>query len=147
VVEVRKNKNRGYQQLRVWNDAIDYYAETCRVFRGFPYELNRVARQAIASSDSVHRNIAEGYCRRSIHEYLNYLNIALGSLGESVSGLHAYRKAEQFSEEDFEKLDSLGYKLENGLLRLVESLESKREQGDWIDHLIVKESNVIYGSE
>jgi len=146
-VEVRKNKNRGYQQLRVWNDAIDYYAETCRVFRGFPYELNRVARQAIASSDSVHRNIAEGYCRRSIHEYLNYLNIALGSLGESVSGLHAYRKAEQFSEEDFEKLDSLGYKIENGLLRLVESLESKREQGDWIDHLIVKESNVIYGSE
>ena len=91
---MRKNKNRGYQQLRVWNDALEYYAETCRVFRRFPYELNRVVRQAIASSDSVHRNIAEGYCRRSIHEYLNYLNIALGSLGESVSGLHAYRKAE-----------------------------------------------------
>jgi hypothetical protein len=41
----------------------------------------------------------------------------------------------------------LAYKLENGLLKLVESLEEKREQGDWIDHLIVKESNVIYGSE
>ena len=133
--------------MRVWDDAIDYYAETCRVFRGFPYELNRVARQAIASSDSVHRNIAEGYCRRSIHEYLNFLNIALGSLGESVSGLHAYRKAEQLGEEEFEKLNSMAYKLENGLLRLVESLERKREQGDWIDHLIVKESNVIYGSE
>jgi len=144
---MRKNKNRGYQQLRVWNDAIDYYAETCRVFRGFPYELNRVGRQAIASSDSVHRNIAEGYCRRSIHEYLNYLNIALGSLGESVSGLHAYRKAEQFGGEDFEKLDSMAYKLENGLLKLVESLEEKREQGDWIDHLIVKESNAVYGND
>jgi four helix bundle protein len=144
---MRKNKNRGYQQLRVWNDAIDYYAETCRVFLGFPNELNRVARQAIASSDSVHRNIAEGYCRRSIHEYLNYLNIALGSLGESISGLHAYRKAKQISEEDFEKLDSLGYKIENGLLRLVESLEQKREQGDWIDHLIVKECNAVYGND
>src|SRR5512137_638159 len=135
---MRKNKNRGYQQLRVWNDAIDYYAETCRVFRGFPYELNRVARQAVASADSVHRNIAEDYCRRSINEYLNFLNIALGSLGESVSGLHAYRKAEQLAEEDFENLDSMGYKLENGLLKLVESLEAKREQGDWIDHLILK---------
>ncbi len=144
---MRKNKNRGYQQLRVWNDAIDYYAETCRVFRGFPYELSRVARQAIASSDSVHRNIAEGYCRRSIHEYLNYLNIALGSLGESVSGLHAYRKAEQLAEEDFENLDSVAYKLENGLLKLVESLEEKREQGGWIDHLIVKESNAVYGND
>jgi four helix bundle protein len=143
---MRKNKNRGHQQLRVWNDAIDYYAESCRVFRGFPYELKRVASQAIASSDSVHRNIAEGYCRRSIHEYLNFLNIALGSLGESISGLHAYRKAKQIPEEDFEKLDSLGYKIENGLLRLVESLERKREQGDWIDHLIIKESNAAYGN-
>ncbi len=144
---MRRNKNRGYQQLRVWNDAVDYYAETCRVFRGFPYELTRVARQAIASCDSIHRNIAEGYCRRSIREYLNFLNIALGSLGESVSGLQAYRRTKQIAEEDFEKLDGLAYKLENGLLKLVESLEQKREQGDWIDHLMVKESNELYEAE
>jgi len=98
---MRKNKNRGYQKLRVWNDAIDYYIETCNVFRNFPYELKRVASQAIASSDSVHRNISEGYCRRSINEYLYFLNIALGSLGESVSGLQAYRKAKQITEEEF----------------------------------------------
>jgi len=145
--DMRKNKNRGYQKLRVWNDAIDYYIQTCNVFRKFPYELKRVASQAIASSDSVHRNISEGYCRRSIHEYLNFLNIALGSLGESVSGVHAYRKSEQITEEQFQKLDALAYKLENGLLKLVESLEQKRERGEWIDHLMVKESNAIYGIE
>ncbi len=133
--------------MTVWSDAIEYYAMTQEVFRRFPYELKRVAAQAIASSDSIHRNIAEGYCRRSIHEYLNFLNIALGSLGESISGLYAYRKAKQISEEDFEKLDSLGYKIENGLLRLVESLERKREHGDWIDHLIVKESNAAYDND
>ena len=144
---VRKNKNRGYQKLRVWNDAIDYYAQTCKVFRGFPYELKRVANQAISSSDSVHRNISEGYCRRSIHEYLNFLNIALGSLGESVSGLHAYRKSKQITEEQFQKLDTLAYKLENGLLELVESLEQKKERGEWTDYLMVKESNAIYASE
>ena len=100
---------------------------TQEVFRKFPYEFKRIAGQAIASSDSVHRNIAEGYCRRSIHEYLNFLNIALGSLGESVSGLHAYRESDQLTKEEFEALDALAYKLENGLLRLVESLEQKRE--------------------
>jgi four helix bundle protein len=142
--EARKNKNRGYQQLRVWQNAIQFYALNCRVFRTFPYELRRVASQAIASSDSVHRNIAEGYCRRSIREYLNYLNIALGSLGESVSGLHAYREAKQLREEDFESLNQLAYKLENGLLKLVESLERKQMTGDWIDHLVVKESNAVY---
>jgi four helix bundle protein len=146
-MEIRKNKNRGYQKLTVWNDAIEYYAMTQEIFRKFPYQLRKVAVQAIGSSDSIHRNIAEGYCRRSIHEYLNFLNIALGSLGESISGLQAYRKARQISEEDFQRLDRLGYKIENGLLRLVESLEKKREQGDWIDTLIVRESNAIYGTK
>ncbi|NIO04199.1 MAG: four helix bundle protein [Proteobacteria bacterium] len=144
---MRRNKNRGYQKLRVWNDAIEYYLQTCDVFGKFPYELKRVASQAIASSDSVHRNIAEGYCRRSIHEYLNFLNIALGSLGESVSGLHACRKSKQIEEEEFHELDNLAYKLENGLLKLVEALEHKRERKEWTDHLMVKESNAIYGVE
>ena len=144
---MRKNKNRGYQKLVVWNDAINYYALTCEVFRAFPFELKRVASQQIASVDSVHRNIAEGYCRRSIKEYLNFLNISLGSLGESVSGLFSYKKANQISSDNFEKLDALAYKLENRLIKLVQSLERKRDQGDWIDHMVVKESNSAYGSE
>jgi four helix bundle protein len=89
------------QQLRVWNDGVDFYALTGRVFRGCPDELKRVALQEITSVDLVHRNVAEGYCRRSIREYLHSLNIALGSLGESVSGLVAYHKAEQIAESQF----------------------------------------------
>ena len=106
-----------------------------------------MADQAIASSDSVHRNIAEGYCRRSIHEYLNFLNISLGSLGESVSGLCACKQANQISEVQFQGLDALAFKLGNGLIRLVERLEHKREKGDWIDHLMIKENNTCYGLE
>jgi len=140
-----RNKNRGYQQLRVWEDAIEYYVLTCRVFRKFPYDLRRVASQAIASADSGHRNIAEGYCRRSIREYIQFLYISLSSLGESVSGLIAYRKADQITETDFKALNDLAFKLENGLLKLVESLEQKRTTGEWIDSLVIKESNVAYG--
>ena len=29
----RKNINRGYMQLRVWQDAVEYYRLTCSVFR------------------------------------------------------------------------------------------------------------------
>ena len=140
-----RNKNRGYQQLRVWQEAIDYYVLTCRVFRKFTYELRRVGAQAIASADSVHRNIAEGYCRRSIREYIQFLYFGLSSLGESVSGPIAYRKAEQLSEIEFKDLNDLAFKLENGLLKLIESLEQKQITGDWIDSLIIKESNVAYG--
>jgi len=51
------------------------------------------------------------------------------------------------SEPNFSEMNALAYKLENGLLKLVESLERKKLAGDWIDHLIVKESNVIYESK
>lgn len=105
-----------------------------------------MADQAIASSDSIHRNISEGYCRRTINDYLRFLYIALGSLGESVSGLLTYRNADQITEDEFQLLDTLAYKLENGLLKLVESLESKRDRGEWTDHLLIKESNLIYMS-
>jgi hypothetical protein len=74
----RKNKDRGYQRLRVWQDAITLYLETCRSFKSLPFEMKRVAGQAIASAD-------------------------------------------------FEILDSQSFKLENGLLRLIESLEHKRD--------------------
>ena len=47
--------------------------------------------------------------------------------------------------EEFQSLDSLAYKLENRLLKLVASLEQKRERGEWIDNLMVKESNPVYG--
>ena len=140
----RRNKNRGYMQLIVWQDAVQYFQLTCEEFSKPTFERAKLYSQQLASVDSVHRNIAEGYCRRSIREYLQYLNFALGSLGESVSAQFAYRRTEELSEKRFEELDALAYKIENGLLRLIESLERKRNQGDWVETLIVEESNAAY---
>lgn len=143
----RKNINRGYQKLLVWQDAAKLYLITCNIFGKFQYELRRVGVNQIASVDSVHRNIAEGYCRRSLNEYLQFLNIAQASLGESVSGAHVYHRAGQISETDFEEWDSLAYKLENGIKRLIESLQHKREKREWDESFIVKESNAFYGKK
>jgi four helix bundle protein len=143
-MEMRRNRNRGYQQLRVWEDAQELYVLTWTAFKNFPYDLKRVVSQQIASVDSIHRNISEGYCRRGIKEYLYHLNVALGSLGESVSGLFAYVKSNQISQEQFETMDALAYKIENGLIKLVERLEEKQQDGSWVDHMMVKESNEGY---
>ncbi len=139
----RRNRNRGYQQLRVWQDARKLYALTWQAFKAFPYDLKRVVSQQIASVDSVHRNIAEGYCRRGIKEYLYHLNVALGSLGESVSGWTVYKQANQIRAEQFEEMDALAFKLENGLIKLVERLEEKQKDGSWVDHMMVKEHNDV----
>jgi four helix bundle protein len=145
-MERRRNRIHGYQQLRVWQESIELYRIVSQVFKPLPFPLAKVASQNIASADSVHRNIAEGYCRRSIKEYLQHLNFSLGSLGETVSGATACHRAGQISVEDFERIDSSAFKLENGLLKLVESLEHKRESGDWIDTLILRESNALYAA-
>jgi len=129
----RRNKNRGYQQLRVWQDAVELYRLTCQAVRSWPFDRKKVAGQAIASCDSVHRNIAEGYCRRSLREYLQFLNFALGSLGETVSGFVSYHSAGQLSDKEFDSLDALSFRLENGLMKLIETLERKRNSGDWRD--------------
>jgi hypothetical protein len=41
-------------------------------------------------------------------------------------------------------MDALAFKLENGLIKLVEKLEEKQQDGSWIDHMTVNESNELY---
>lgn len=127
----RKNINRGYKQLRVWNDSIDLYVISCHVLLNFPFELKKTAGNCIDSLHSISRNIAEGYCRRGIKEYLNFLNIALASSGEFHSSLVSFLKANQISKENFEKLDELHYKTENALISLIKSLQIKLKDGSW----------------
>jgi four helix bundle protein len=135
----RLNLNRGYQKLRVWQDSISLFTLILEDFKGFSFEFKKIASQQMAAADSIHRNIAEGYCRRSIREYVQYLYVALASLGETVSGLFASKAGNLISQEQFERLDSLCYKLENELIRLIKSLEEKKDKGNWVDRMVKQE--------
>jgi four helix bundle protein len=92
----------------------------------------------IDAAHSISRNISEGYCRRTLKEYLNYLNIALGSCGEFHSCYDSFRQAGQITQEEYEQIDKLHYKVENGLLKLMESLQKKQKLGDWKDTFVSK---------
>ena len=99
----RKNINRGFKQLRVWNDAVDLYIHTCKCLSEFPFELKKTMANCIDSSHSISRNIAEGYSRQSIKEYLRFLYIALGSSGEHHSCISSFYKADQITKEEYEQ--------------------------------------------
>jgi four helix bundle protein len=107
----RRNINRGFKQLRVWQDAIELYLLAMKIFPKFPFEMKGTASNAVDAAHSISRNMAEGYCRRSLKEYLNHLNIALGSCGEFHSCYYSFYKANMISKEDFESLDALHYKV------------------------------------
>ena len=130
----RKNINRGFEKLRVWNDAIELYILTCKLLTHFPFELKKTAGNCIDAAHSISRNIAEGYSRRSIKEYLNFLNIALGSSGEYYSCIVSYQRADQIAENEFEQMDKLHCKTENELIQLIKSLQKKSREGNWLDN-------------
>ena len=130
----RKNINRGFKKLWVWQDAVSLYVLACEIFANFPFELKKVAGNSIDAAHSISRNISEGYCRRSLKEYLNHLNIALGSCGEFHSCYISCRQAEHITADDYERLDQLHYKVENALLKLIESLQKKQTDKKWEDN-------------
>ena len=126
-----RNINRGYMKLDVWQKGIKLHK---LVFKTV-YQENKIdfkIRSQIADSvQSVSSNIAEGYCRRSIKEYLQFLYIALASLGETLTRAIGLNSTGQISPEEFESIDALHYEVENKLLKLVESIEKKKDSGTW----------------
>jgi four helix bundle protein len=118
-----RNKNRGYMNLVVWQRAMDLFQIAWQLTHtDVPIDF-KLRSQLVDAAQSVSANIAEGYGRRGINEYLQFLYVGLGSLGETLT-----RAMKSF--------DQLRYEVENRLLRLIEKLEHKRDDGDWIARIM-----------
>ena len=129
----RRNLNRGYMKLETWQRGMDLFVMAFRFSTGVSdLKLKSQFRDA---AQSVAANIAEGYGRRSLPEYLQFLYIAKGSLAETLTRAIGLRSVKFLSDDDFEGFDKLHYEVENKLLGLIESLETKRRTNDWRDTL------------
>lgn len=130
----RKNINRGYMKLDVWQLAMQLYKLVWEIVHSLNIDF-KLRSQIFDATQSVSSNIAEGYSRRSINEYIQYLYIALGSLSETLTRIIGLRETNQISAEQFEGVDVLHYEVENKLLRLIESLERKKDDETWINRI------------
>ncbi|HEX4665410.1 MAG TPA: four helix bundle protein [Chthoniobacterales bacterium] len=83
------------------------------------------------AAQSVSANISEGYGRRSVKEYIQFLYVALGSMAETMTRAIGLVHAGQIADARFQEFNALHYEVENRLLRLIEKLEQKRDDGDW----------------
>ena len=129
----RRNLNRGYMKLEVWRGAMDLFVmgyQLATHLRDF-----KLKTQFVDSAQSVSANIAEGYGRRSLPEYIQFLYTAKGSLGEALTRACGLRQVNVITEADFEKFDALHYEVENKLLHLIGSLEARRGSKEWQDSL------------
>ncbi len=138
----RWNKNRGYMKLDVWQKALMLYqlvqVAVCKETR-----VDFKSRsQIVDAAQSVSANIAEGYSRRSINEYIQFLYIALASLSETLTRAVGLKLSDEIASQKFDEIDALHYEVENKLLRLIERLEGKKKEGTWITQM--KEDTATY---
>lgn len=74
---------KNYEDLRVWSASIDFAEEIYKLTKEFPKEeIYGLTNQIRRSSVSVSSNIAEGCARGGTNEFIRFLNISSGSLGE-----------------------------------------------------------------
>src|ERR1017187_10713662 len=129
----RRNLNRGYMKLDVWQRGLDLFDLACRL--AAPISDFKLKSQFTDAAQSVSANVGEGYGRRTLPEYLQFLYIAKGSLAEALTRACGLQTVKLVSADGFEEFDKLHYEVENKLLRLIESLENKRVTNDWRDTL------------
>jgi four helix bundle protein len=77
------DKSGSYQDLVVWQQAMDLAVAVYTATRSWPREeLYGLTSQARRAASSIPANIAEGYGREHRGSYLQFLRIAQGSLKE-----------------------------------------------------------------
>jgi len=130
-----RNKNRGYMNLVVWQKAMDLFELAWKLTYVEATVDFKLRSQFVDSAQSVSANIAEGYGRRSINEYIQFLYTSLGSMAETLTRAIGLNRIEQISAERFDQFNRLHYEVENRLLRLIEKLEQKRDDGDWMNRI------------
>jgi four helix bundle protein len=82
-IEEAAMKVRHYQELIVWQRAMDLVEEVYRVSRTFPREeIYGLTSQLRRAAVSIPSNVAEGQGRRTTQDFLRHLSIAYGSLLE-----------------------------------------------------------------
>ena len=105
----RRNVNRGFMKLDVWQKAIELHKQTYQlVYRDVSTDF-KLRAQIVDATQSVSANIAEGYGRRSVKEYLQFCYIALGSHAEAMTRVIGLKVTSVISEEQFERFDILHY--------------------------------------
>jgi four helix bundle protein len=94
-----------FEDLEIWQDAralykkIRWIAENSTLVKDYS-----IKDQILRSSGSVMDNIAEGFERDGNKEFIQFLSIAKGSLGETRSQLYRVYDSGHINEEKFKEL-------------------------------------------
>jgi four helix bundle protein len=119
---------RGYRDLIVWQKAMRLFIGTCRVIRKMPYpERDDIGRQMRRAALSIPSNIAEGYGRDHLGDFLRNLSIARGEVAELETELLAVRALSLVARADLQPLLALADEISRMLAVLSRKLRPRRD--------------------
>ena len=117
---------KSFRDLIAWQKAIEMVDTAYKLTREFPREeLFGLRSQMRRSAVSVPSNIAEGYGRRRLAEYLRFLDIARGSLCELQTQCIISHRQGFLDCREVELLEDIMDQVGKLLYRLTESLNKK----------------------
>ena len=115
-------KLKSYKELKVWQKSLDLAVDIYKITKKFPKEeLYGLTSQIRRAAFAIPANIAEGYTRRHLKEYIQFLRIAFSSGAELETHLLITKRVGLLNNKDFERLnDQLG-----AIMRMMNVLISK----------------------
>jgi four helix bundle protein len=118
-----ENSARGFRQLGVWQKVYEMTLEIYRLTKKFPKaEMYGLTSQLQRASVSVPANIAEGYERNHRKEYLQFLYISRGSLGEMETLLMLAKDLGYITDDNYRVVDTKRSETARILQGLIRSL-------------------------
>ncbi len=134
----------GYKNLLAWQAADELAALVRKIVIGFDRRYSGLADQMLRAAVSAKSNIAEGYCRNALGDYIRFCEIARGSLGELGSQFQDCERWELVGGEPLETVLRTFGDATYFLEELIKSLRAKRKQGGWDRNLGVAEDQAEY---
>ena len=119
-----------YQDLIVWQKAMDLAEQCYRTTRTFPRdELYGMTSQICRAATSIPANIAEGWGRGTTKQYVHFLRIAQGSNKELETLLLLSRRVDLLTDTEARPLLQLLAEVSRMTISLIGSLKRSRERG------------------
>jgi len=125
------SKLGGFRNLLAWQRADDLAEVVYRLTGRFGPGLYRLSDQMRGAAISVTDNIAEGYARGALGDYIRFCEIARSSLAESGTYIQDCERWDLVTGTDLDELVSLYGETSYLLNQLLRGLYEKRREGTW----------------
>ena len=115
---------KSYKELNVWQKSIGLVKEIYKITTGFPKnEIYGLSIQMKRAAVSIPSNIAEGYSRKNLKEYLQFLRVAYSSSSELETQLIIAK--DLYKSLDYQRVESLLEEVQKMLNVMIRKLENK----------------------